>query len=338
MAHPPHPHQTHPLGATLETLALQRTADQIGTLADGITRGASWLTSFARRMVIAIFVFLGVGGGPRGMAQSLEPAIACIRPEQRDIEFRPPLALPEAGVPDVEQIPTVKDPLTGRPTYYLSLDEALQIAILNCRVVRVLTGVSAGSTGATIYDAAITNTLIDEARGRFDPRLSVENLGGRIDTPFAVPDANDPSGARFQGSAVESFNHISSLTKTTTGGGTGALSLRANPSKVGNPGQLLNPQTSSSLDLSLSQPLLRGRGRGPNLAPIVIARIDTERSFYQLQDSVHSLVRSIIASQQNSLFIHFQLQFKLGNIWSMLFRSVDEMCDFRRMVISHGGR
>ncbi len=212
------------------------------------------------------------------------------------------MALPDVGVPEVAAIPTVADPLTGRQTYYLSLDEALQIAISNCRVIRVLNGITANSTGSTIYDAAITNTRVDEARARFDPRLSVQNSGGRIDSPIGVPDANDPSGARFQGTANESFTSATSASKIASGGGTGTLSLRATPSKVGNPGQLLNPQTSSSLDLSLSQPLLRGRGRAPNLAPIVIARIDTERSFYQLQDSVQDLVRSIVEGYWGIVF------------------------------------
>lgn len=240
-------------------------------------------------------------------AQPYEPPITCIRPEQRDLEYRPSPVLPAAGVPEVQNIPTVEDPLTGRPTYYLSLDEALQIAICNCKVVRVLNAVTATSTGLTVFDPAVANTSVDEARARFDPRLSMQNLGGRVDTPIGIPDVADPSGVRFQGTANESFNHSTSLAKTTTGGGTGTLSLRANPSKTGIPGQTLNPQTSSSLDLALSQPLLRGRGRGPNLAPIVIARIDTERSLYQLQDSVQSLVRSIIEGYWGIVFARTDL-------------------------------
>jgi outer membrane protein TolC len=287
-------------GASSEGLALQKRTDSMGRVG-----GKGWDDFF--RWPVATCLALILGGAPMAFAQSHEPAIACVRPEQRDIEFRPSMALPGAEVPVVDQIPTVDDPLTGRPTYYLSLDEALQIAILNCRVVRVLNGLSAASTGTTIYDTAIANTQIDQARGRFDPTLNIQNQGGRIDSPVGIPDGTAPSGVRFQGTASESFSHSSSLSKTTTGGGTGTLSLRANPSKVGVPGQLLNPQTSSSLDLALSQPLLRGRGRCPNLAPIVIARIDTERSFYQLQDSVQSLVRSIIEGYWGIVFARTDL-------------------------------
>ena len=44
------------------------------------------------------------------------------------------------------------------------MDEAIQIALANADVIRVLTGTTATSTGQTIYDPAITNTDIDAAR------------------------------------------------------------------------------------------------------------------------------------------------------------------------------
>jgi outer membrane protein TolC len=61
------------------------------------------------------------------------------------------------------------------------------------------------------------------------------------------------------------------------------------PSVVG-----LNPQGPSSAALSYTQPLLQGAGVAVNVAPIVIARIDTERSFFQLKDSVQDMVRGVV--------------------------------------------
>ena len=55
--------------------------------------------------------------------------------------------------------------------------------------------------------------------------------------------------------------------------------------------------------------MLRGRGVDVNLAPIVIARIDTERSFYQLKDSVQELVRSVIEG-------YWGLVFARVNVWA----------------------
>jgi outer membrane protein TolC len=48
------------------------------------------------------------------------------------------------------------------------------------------------------------------------------------------------------------------------------------------------------MDFSLVQPLLQGAGFHVNMAPIVIARIDTERSFFQMKDSMQSMVRGVI--------------------------------------------
>src|SRR5206468_3280590 len=51
----------------------------------------------------------------------------------------------------------------------------------------------------------------------------------------------------------------------------------------------LNPQDQSALTLAYTQPLLKGAGLRANLAPIVIARLDTERSFFQLKDALQEL-------------------------------------------------
>lgn len=239
--------------------------------------------------------------------QPLTEPRACIYPEQRDLAYRPPLAFPEAETPPVTAIPTVTDPLRGRPTYLLSLNEVLRIAICNCQVVRVMNSVTATSTGNTVYDPAIINTQIDEARGRFDPRLTLQNNARRTDGPSVVADAIDPAQARFIGAANESTTTDAALSKTGAGGGTATLGMRATRSEADRFGLLLNPQTNSALDLTFTQPLLRGRGTGPNLAPIVLARIDTERSVYQLQDSVQSLVRSVVDGYWGIVFARTDL-------------------------------
>src|SRR5262249_1483645 len=56
----------------------------------------------------------------------------------------------------------------------------------------------------------------------------------------------------------------------------------------------LNPETRSAVELSYTQPLLQGGGFRANMAPIVIARINTERSFFQYKDSVQGLVAGVI--------------------------------------------
>src|SRR5262249_47895901 len=54
--------------------------------------------------------------------------------------------------------------------------------------------------------------------------------------------------------------------------------------------------------LSYTQPFLQGGGFAANLAPIVIARLNTERSYFQLKDSVQHLVEGVIQAYWNLVF------------------------------------
>jgi outer membrane protein TolC len=71
----------------------------------------------------------------------------------------------------------------------------------------------------------------------------------------------------------------------------------------------LNPQTTTGTSLSLNQPLLQGAGAAANLAPILISRIDTERSFFQLKDAVQETVRGTIEA-------YWQLSFAQVDVWA----------------------
>jgi outer membrane protein TolC len=51
--------------------------------------------------------------------------------------------------------------------------------------------------------------------------------------------------------------------------------------------------------LSYTQPLLQGAGFAVNTAPIVIARLNTEQSYFQYKDSVQALVRGTIEAYWN---------------------------------------
>src|SRR6187397_1580083 len=96
------------------------------------------------------------------------PPYRIIYPEQRQIEYRDPSQTFPAPLPPSSQPPTVSNPPTGDQRFF-ALDDAIRTSLGNGRVVRILAGVSAVNSGRTIYDAAITNTTIDQALGRFDP-------------------------------------------------------------------------------------------------------------------------------------------------------------------------
>jgi len=99
----------------------------------------------------------------------------CILPEQRAIQVRTPQQLRRSNLPLSPQPATVSDPQWEATPIYLSLSDVLNISLQNMDVVRILTGVSASTTGRTVYDTAITNTGIDVARGGFDPTFNVNN-------------------------------------------------------------------------------------------------------------------------------------------------------------------
>ncbi|MBC8357063.1 MAG: TolC family protein [Planctomycetes bacterium] len=224
-----------------------------------------------------------------------------IFPGERTIQVRDPSQLRSAPIPNTPPPPTV----TSReelPPRHLSLDEAIRTALANSEVVRVLNGVASSSSGRTIYDAAIQNTMIDEAKAGFDPTLQANNSFNRIDRP------SNSDGTAIIGRQGDTYNLDLDLAKKTVTGGTFNLGVNSTPSRQAqdpfifqNP-TFLNPRASSSADLSFTQPLLRGRGPAANLTPIVLARIETERSYFQLKASVQNLVRGVIEGYWGVVF------------------------------------
>lgn len=209
--------------------------------------------------------------------------------------------MPMARLPHVPVPPTVAAE-KERETVNLSLDDAIRVALANSEVVRVLTGSGATSSGSTIYDPAIANTQIDQARGRFDPNVGVQNDFDRIETPQGAFDPLDPTQAVIGGNRVDQYEFGMGASKTTATGGTASLNVLANPLRSSADGLPLNPQSPATVEMGYSQPLLQGGGITANLAPIQIARIDTERSFYQLKGSVEQLVNGVIQAYWSLVF------------------------------------
>jgi hypothetical protein len=116
----------------------------------------------------------------------LAPAenLPCLLPPgQSTIDVRDPSRLPRLPIPDIPPPATAFRPESELPDRYLSLDEAIRIALANSQVVRVLAGVTAVSSGRTLYDAAIVNNQVDEQQSRFDPTLQIDHGWNRRETP-----------------------------------------------------------------------------------------------------------------------------------------------------------
>jgi len=229
--------------------------------------------------------------------------------EQRQLAIREPGEIATAPLPSVPSPPTVTNQTTTGKVMELSLDEAIRIALANTKVVRVLAGTTAVSSGRTIYDTAVVNTSVDVAKAAFDPIITAKNAFSRGETPVAVFDFTDPNGTRIPYSRIDNYDLGLGITKRLVTGGTisvdGALT---NSRFVPGPAPL-NPQDRHALTVSYTQPLLQGAGVQANIAPIVIARINTERSYFQFKDSMQDLVRSVVDA-------YWQVVFSRTDVWA----------------------
>jgi len=233
-----------------------------------------------------------------GCVHGLPPIIM---PEQRTISIRDPAQLPKARIPEIPPPPTVTDPQPDSLVRQLSLDEAIRITLANTKVVRILAGVQAVSSGQTIYDPAILNTDIDQEQARFDPKFNADNTWDRREPPRATFDPLPPK-VRITAIRTDSYNLNAELSKTLVTGGTASVGVTDNLSRF-QPGVFpLNPQNEHAVTLNLAQPLLQGAGVEANMAPIVVARINTERSYFQLKDAMQDSVRGVIEAYWSVVF------------------------------------
>lgn len=259
-----------------------------------------------RLSVRAFALLLAVWLAGPAHAQRLFPTVM---PEAHEIRVRDPATLPQYRLPQVPPPSTVfrTDPATERRD--LSLDEAIRVALVNEGVVRVLAGTTAVASGQTIYSPAISNTAIDDANARFDPTVSVTNAWNRRETPVAAFDPNDPTQALIGGPRNDNYNLSANVSKRNATGGVLNFGVNTNPTRL-QPGIFpLNPATPSSAQLSYTQPLLQGSRIGPNMAPIVVARINTEVSYFQFKDSVQEQVRGVAEA-------YWALVFARTDVWA----------------------
>jgi outer membrane protein TolC len=256
-------------------------------------------------VVLAVPIAIGIALPSRAQ----ERLIRVLPPDEHHMKLPDPPAVPPAAIPGGPPT-TVSDPDWDKANTPLGLDQAIRSALATSRVVRVLAGVTAVASGQTIYDPAITNTTIDQAKARFDPVLNVQNLWSQTHTPLAEFDPLDPTRAIIDGSRVRAYDFNMNLSKVNSLGGTAALGVDVRPTNVSpSIGLPLNPQTPSSVTLSYTQPLLQGAGAGANLAPIVIARLNTERSYFQFKDTMQQSVKGVIQA-------YWSLVFARTDVWT----------------------
>lgn len=252
------------------------------------------MTGRARRLALA----LALAATP-GCTLSGEALQYVVLPEQRALDVHDPAPRPAVRIPPLPPPRTVTDPKAPASPWPMSLDDAIKIALENAKVVRVLAGIAATSSGGTIYDTAITNTAIDQAQARFDPAVTQSDTWNHTDTPAAALNPLDPTRAIFAGVSADDFRSTLGLTKTNVLGGQWGLNWSDDHIRTRATGLPLNPQDRSATELSYTQPFLQGGGFQVNFAPVVLARLDTERSYYVFKDRVQELVRGTVEAYWN---------------------------------------
>ncbi len=239
------------------------------------------------RGVLALLLLLGFHP-LRVDAQRLSEPDHCIFPEQRRISTRSPEGIWPIPPAPTRAPPTVAAPKCLGTPLQLALDDAIRIALSNAEVIRVL----GGSSGRTVYDPAIVNSQVDVQRSSFDPQLTIDNFYRHNET--YTPRIRLPGPvAGIDVAESDAYNLAASVTQRKVSGTqlTGSLSVSPTDSDLAG---VLDPQTPTTLSLGAVKPLLRGANRYANRAPIVIARLDTEQSYYQLKDSVQEMIRGVI--------------------------------------------
>lgn len=263
--------------------------------------------------VIPYLAVLGLFLPATAAAQSYDEVLPFNKPEEYTIRSRSPEDLRNLPAPIPTAPPTVSIPHPDATEFQLTLDDAIRTALKNSEVIRVLTGSTAVSTGQTIYDPAIAHTAIDGAIAQFDPVLSANN--SYVRSSAASPTPGGVGFDRFTGNTNVFDVGVQQQNLT---GGTGSLTFNDTWSRTGQRG-ILNPQNQPGVTASYTQPFLSGAGVCANRVPIVLARIQTEQSYFQFKDSYQNLVQSVINGYWNLVFARTDLWARERQVEQALF-------------------
>jgi outer membrane protein TolC len=228
------------------------------------------------------------------------------QPEQQAIAVRDPDTLPPTRIGNLPPPVTVAPDSPTREPLNVSLNDAVRITLENARVVRVFTGLGATNSGRTIYDPAIANTAIDQQQARFDPVLTAEKSRTRNDVPGLVLVPFSPFGLGIGGPRTDVDRAAVGLSKLNTIGGRFGLNF-VETTTDSQPPAGLNPAHRRATELSYTQPLLQGGGFQVNMAPIVLARLATEQSYFQFKDATQELVRGTIEAYWNLVLARLEV-------------------------------
>ncbi len=211
----------------------------------------------------------------------------------------------------------------------LTLEECIQIALQNSKVIRNLGGVTPitfsdglverTSGASTVFDPAIQSSSAGSGRASLEQAGGVEAALADFDAQLSVR-GGSPSGTllsrkdRLENRGGIAASAFSDLTDTYVGGLRTDLAKRtANGARFtmsnftdydrwnggtdadspAGPGRKVTSAWTTAFEVRWDQPLLRGRGTMVNRVPIMLARINEDISLSQFEASVRNMVKDI---------------------------------------------
>ncbi|MDR0337488.1 MAG: TolC family protein [Planctomycetaceae bacterium] len=243
---------------------------------------------------------------------------------------------PDTNVPSTLEVCQTLEPLTldnPNPTDYwdLTLEEAIQMALKNSKVVRTLNGVGfsqAGVSGTpgtllaspaavgTVYDPALTESDprygIEAALSAFDGQLTATANWSKTDVPQRTFGTPNPYISNYQDDAGTFSVGINKY--AATGG-----QFYANHVNQYRMGDTTPVSWTSYLEGGFRQPLLQGMGiqfnriAGPGATPgfyngVTIARISTDMALNDFEMAARNLVADVEKAYWNLYYAYHRLE------------------------------
>jgi outer membrane protein TolC len=189
-----------------------------------------------------------------------------------------PTVCAQSAPPPPSASPAASTPAPEPSSVAMSLEEAISLALANNFDIKIQ---------QVTNKSALENLIA--AKSDYDPSFVVStrhNLNQAVNASSTLEGA---AGPRAEGATV----NASVSQKITTGANVSLSSALFNSSRTNSRFSTFNPQYSSDLSLSLSQPLLRGRGKAYNKAAIQRSQIGVNRSNLDYKGRVLDTIQSV---------------------------------------------
>jgi outer membrane protein TolC len=181
----------------------------------------------------------------------------------------------------------------------LSLNEAITMALENNNNIETAQ-----------IDVRLSEFDLRAARGVFDPRFTTQSYFERSQ----IPTASSLGGANGSTTAT-SFNAIAGLSGFSPfAGGSYQTTFNSSRQTTNNPFTSLNPQFPTSLVLSYTQPLLRGRRIDDNRRRIQIARKNLSLTDAQFRQQSIETITAVVQSYWDLVFALRNLQVQIDAV------------------------